>query len=655
MKTMVSLRSISRFKDYFWVFLTVVSGVTSHPMCLDFRPPFNGAETLQLCPEYRSFGCCTVRDDTRLMATFKNYTNQVTHMNKMACLPYVKRIMCQECSPYAAHLFSSETGNKRNLPGLCRDYCSELYQNCKDVIPTVTSEPAVLKALKSEAEFCKTMELPDKTYCYPDLLNNDRFINEISWTTTHKSECLCLEQFDTGLRNPVMLKTAGDDSGRLFIGEQIGLVHIYLNKQKLLHPFLDIRDKVLTSSSQGDERGFLGLIFHPNYRHNGLLYVYYSVDTGGNHDKTRVSEFRVSKHDKNRVDHNSERTILDIDQPFWNHNGGELLFGSDGYLYLSTGDGGHGGDPYGHAQNKGVLLGKILRIDIDKQDVNKSYSIPPDNPFVGNSSARPEIYAYGIRNAWRCSIDRGNRKTGVGKGRIFCGDVGQARYEEIDLIVKGGNYGWSAREGFECYNKNLCNTIEGDIRPIYAYDHKVGQSVTGGYVYRGCLNPNLEGLYIFGDFMTGKLFSLEEKEGKWSRKDIRMCNRQRCPAPLMINYERNIISFGEDESGELYMLTTDFASATHPSGKVYKLIDPARRGDPSTCNGHPDPRTTRPHTVITIRPNIKPDPINNDQDTGTGLARGHNEGNPDKNKGPLNRPSCFAVILYVLLASRLIM
>ncbi|XP_026306746.1 HHIP-like protein 1 [Piliocolobus tephrosceles] len=203
----------------------------------------------------------------------------------------------------------------------------------------------------------------------------------------------------------------------------------------------------------------------------------------------------------------SFRILLEVKEPASNHNGGQLLFGDDGYLYIFTGDGGMAGDPFGtfgNAQNKSALLGKVLRIDVDRKERGLPYGIPPDNPFVGDPAAQPEVYALGVRNMWRCSFDRGDPASGAGRGRLFCGDVGQNKFEEVDLVERGGNYGWRAREGFECYDRSLCaNSSLNDVLPIFAYPHTIGKSVTGGYVYRGCEYPNLNGLYIFGDFMTG--------------------------------------------------------------------------------------------------------------------------------------------------------
>uniref|UniRef100_A0A8C5TXQ0 HHIP like 2 n=1 Tax=Malurus cyaneus samueli TaxID=2593467 RepID=A0A8C5TXQ0_9PASS len=279
------------------------------------------------------------------------------------------------------------------------------------------------------------------------------------------------------------------------------------------------------------------------------------------------------------------RNLLELEEP--NHNGGQLLFGVDGFLYLFIGDGGKAGDPFGksgNAQNKSTLLGKVLRIDVDgRRPDGKPYRIPPDNPFVLDPKAHPEVNAYGVRNMW-C-------------WRIFCGDVGQNRFKEIDLIVKGGNYGWRAKEGFECYDTKIChNSSLDDILPIFAYGRSVGKSVTGGFVYRGCESPYLNGLYIFGDFMNSRLMALQEDEktNKWKKQDICIGSKTACAFPVMISsYSKFIISFAEDEADELYFISTSYPSACAPYGSLYKLIDPARRAPPGKCQHKPVPVKTK--------------------------------------------------------------
>lgn len=470
----------------------------------------------------------------------------------------------------------------------------------------VTSDQGILNAAQQgEASFCRATSLTDMNYCYPDIKTNTDLNQVIQRQQTNQEGCLCLERFASSLRNALILVYSDDNSGRIFVGEQMGLVTIFFkNGSKINDPFLDITSLVLTSSSAGDERGFLGMAFHPNFASNQKLYVYFSIGREGNF-KNRVSEFKILSTNRDKVDRNSERVIMEIYKPFSNHNGGQLLFGSDNYLYIMTGDGGSGGDPYNNAQNLSVLLGKVLRIDVDSRTGNLSYGIPSSNPFINNPKARPEIYAYGCRNMWRCSFDRGDFKTGLGKGRLFCGDVGQARYEEVDIIKNGGNYGWNAREGFECYTSSTCGRIGPEEYPIYAYNHSVGTSITGGYVYRGCLYPNLNGLYIYADYGNGRLFRLKDVgSSQWENKELLMCNSNLCTNGLVNTYDRNVLSFGEDFDGDVYMLTTSNPSTTSYSGNIYRLVDPLRRSDPSVCKtgaaqSGPDTTATTTRTTTT--------------------------------------------------------
>ncbi|NXC67140.1 HIPL1 protein, partial [Anhinga anhinga] len=505
-----------------------------------------------------------------------------------------------ECSPYAAHLYDAEDPSTpvRTIPGLCQDYCLQVWQKCRSIFHYLSADQELIALENNVAKFCRYLSLEDTDYCFPHLLDNQNLNQNLGLVTADAEGCLqlCLVEVANGLRNPVAMVHANDGTHRFFIAEQVGLVWTYLPDQsRLKKPFLNISEAVLTSPWEGDERGFLGIVFHPKFKFNGKVYVYYSVEVRYE-ERIRISEFRISPADMNALDHGSERIILEIEEPASNHNGGELLFGDDGYLYIFTGDGGMAGDPFGtfgNAQNKSTLLGKVLRIDVNNNDRGPLYRIPPDNPFLNDPKARPEIYAYGVRNMWRCSFDRGDPHTKEGKGRLFCGDVGQNKYEEIDIVEKGKNYGWRAREGFSCYDKKLCaNSSIDDVLPIYAYPHKMGKSVTGGYVYRGCESPNLNGLYIFGDFMSGRLMSLKEDRatGQWQYSEICMGTGQTCMFPGLINnYYQYIISFAEDEAGELYFMSTGVPSATAPHGVVYKVVDTSRRAPPGKCRVEPSP------------------------------------------------------------------
>mgnify|MGYP003328768156 FL=1 len=329
-----------------------------------------------------------------------------------------------------------------------------------------------------------------------------------------------------GFNRPLLVANAGDGSGRLFIVEQDGAIQVIAENQALNTPFLNIGGRVL---SEGNEQGLLGLAFHPNYEDNGYFYVNYTDNNGD----TVVARYSVSA-DANVADVDSEQIILQVDQPYGNHNGGHIEFGPDGYLYISLGDGGSGDDPGNNGQNPDTLLGSILRIDVDGGD---PYAIPADNPFA-NGGGAPEIWFYGLRNPWRFTFDSET-------GDIYIADVGQNQYEEINFlpggIAGGANFGWRYREGAHAY---IGSPPEGLslIDPVAEYQHPVGCSVTGGVVYRGNNLPEWNGVYLYGDFCTGVMFGLAQgSDGVWNNQEI-----YRLPI--------NITSFGADESGEIYVL-----------------------------------------------------------------------------------------------------
>ncbi|XP_012870446.1 PREDICTED: HHIP-like protein 2 [Dipodomys ordii] len=599
------------FPGIFCLYLAFLLGqvglLLGHPQCLDYGPPFRPSQHLEFCSDYQSFGCCDQHKDHRIAARYWDIMNYFDLRSHELCGGYIKDILCQECSPYAAHLYDAENPKTplRNLPGLCSDYCSAFHSNCHSAISLLTGDHGLQDSHdKDGARFCHLLNLPDQDYCFPNVLRNDHLNRNLGVVAEDRQGCLqlCLAEVANGLRNPVSMVHAGDGTHRFFVAEQVGVVWVYLpDGSRLLQPFLDLKSIVLTTPWIGDERGFLGLAFHPQFRSNHKFYIYYSRLGKNKVERIRISEMKVSQTDPNRADPKSERLILEIEEPASNHNGGQLLFGLDGYLYIFTGDGGQAGDPFGkfgNAQNKSSLLGKVLRIDVNGAGSHgKQYRIPQDNPFVSEPGANPAIYAYGVRNMWRCSVDRGDPVSHQGRGRIFCGDVGQNKFEEVDLIVKGGNYGWRAKEGFECYDKKLChNASLDDVLPIYAYGHAVGKSVTGGFVYRGCESPNLHGLYIFGDFMSGRLMALQEdrKTKKWKKQDICLGSTASCAFPgLSSTYSKFIISFAEDEAGELYFLATTYPSAYAPHGSIYKFVDPSRRAPPGKCKYKPVPVKTK--------------------------------------------------------------
>lgn len=345
---------------------------------------------------------------------------------------------------------------------------------------------------------------------------------------------------DAGLPQPlrpIELIHGNDGTNRLFVATQGGRVWVFPNdpatKQATL--FLDIRKRV-HQWKKDDEEGVLGFAIHPKFKETGEVFVYYN-----NEDKARgvhLSRFTVSKDDANRADPASEEVLLSFEQPFSNHNGGPMAFGPDGYLYIGMGDGGGRNDPTGQGQAKDSFMGTILRIDVDHKDAGKAYAVPKDNPFVGTEGVPGEIFATGIRNTWRLSFDP---KT----GSCWMADVGQDWLEEVNIIVKGGNYGWSAREGTHAFGNAKTPKDLKVIDPVWEYDHRIGKSITGGYVYRGSRLPELEGHYLYGDYITGLLWGLQydEKAGKVVRN-------------VAIPWKgQNIIAFGQDEKGEVYLMT----------------------------------------------------------------------------------------------------
>jgi glucose/arabinose dehydrogenase len=340
---------------------------------------------------------------------------------------------------------------------------------------------------------------------------------------------IVLASFATGFVTPIGLETPDDGSGRLFVIEQGGTIRIIQNASVLPAPFLDVTALI----ESGGEKGLLGLAFHPNFNTNRRFFINYTRRVGLQLQSV-ISEYSSPILNPNQADATSERQLLIVDQPFDNHNGGQLAFGPDGFLYIAFGDGGSGGDPFGNGQNLLVLLGKILRIDVDSAfSPGKQYAIPADNPFA-QGGGLPEIWAYGLRNPWRFSFDRAT-------GRLFAGDVGQNNFEEVNLVVKGGNFGWNIMEGNHCYPPgSSCNTA-GLTLPIteYAHDATGGTAVIGGFVYRGALIPGLVGHYIFGDLSSGHVWGLSPDVFQQT---------------LLLTHNLTVSAFGQDSAGELYLV-----------------------------------------------------------------------------------------------------
>ncbi|MEQ9441897.1 MAG: PQQ-dependent sugar dehydrogenase [Cyclobacteriaceae bacterium] len=341
---------------------------------------------------------------------------------------------------------------------------------------------------------------------------------------------------------PVDYQHAGDGSNRIFVVEQKGIITVFEDDPDTSDKatFLDISGPV---DDQSNEEGLLGLAFHPDYGSNGYFYVNYTID---NPARTRIARFSTSAGNPDQADRDSEVVLLEFEQPYGNHNGGQVSFGPDGYLYIAVGDGGSGGDPQGNGQNPATLLGTLLRIDVDQQADGKPYAIPADNPFAGNDQGyREEIYAYGLRNPWRFSFD-------ADTDELWVGDVGQNQYEEIDIVEKGGNYGWNTQEAMHCFEPDNNCDPENLIPPVWEYDHSQGDvSVTGGFVYRGPTLPELQGKYIYADYASGRVWALDNTNSGSPM------NTELMDASFAIS------SFGVNADNELFLCGFD--------GKIYRI------------------------------------------------------------------------------------
>jgi len=367
---------------------------------------------------------------------------------------------------------------------------------------------------------------------------------------------LKLQQVASGLQGPVALADPGDGSGNLFVVEQAGQIRLIHQNKLVEAPFLDLKAALATISPFYSEMGLLGLAFHPKYKSNGRFYVYYSAPKGekGSDHQSLLASYQRDPANPLKALANSGKVVLKIDQPASNHNGGTLKFGPDGMLYLGLGDGGGGGDRFGNignGQNKETLLGKIIRIDVNKTP----YGIPADNPFVGKAG-RDEIYAYGLRNPWKFSFDA--------RGRLWCADVGQNKWEEVNLIEKGGNYGWRIMEGNHCFNPETNCDTRGLKMPVYEYNHSTGMvSVIGGYFYRGTQVAALKNRYFFGDW-KGDLMFLQAKGTGWEMLTVSLKDQKTA------GY---INSFGEDATGEVYILSQTQMGPKNRTGSVWKVVE----------------------------------------------------------------------------------
>ena len=369
-------------------------------------------------------------------------------------------------------------------------------------------------------------------------------ITTIIFLSLLKSEYTAVNAFpNLSFDDPVGIHHAGDGSNRIFVVEQEGRIKVFDNNPDVssAEMFLNITS-IVDQDGGYTEEGLLGLAFHPNYSENGYFYVNY---TEHNPRRNVIARYSVSDNNPNEADYGSSEIILEVNQPYTNHNGGQMEFGpDDGYLYISFGDGGSAGDPLGHGQNLSTLLGSLIRIDVDNPSGGLNYGIPSDNPFIAPMNARDEIYAYGLRNMWRFSFD-------LETGFLWGADVGQYEYEEVNIIESGGNYGWNIMEGTSCYESQNCDS-EGLEPPVWEYELYVNGvcSITGGYVYRGTNLWGLVGKYIYGDWCTGDIWALQYSDsGDHVNEDI-------------LDSDINITSFGVDQNNELFFCGGDY---------IYKL------------------------------------------------------------------------------------
>ena len=380
--------------------------------------------------------------------------------------------------------------------------------------------------------------------------------------------------------SPVNLTYSNDGTNRIFVNQQNGLIKVFPNDSNVLasnaKTFLNISNKI--SATTGEE-GLLGLAFHPNFAVNGYFYVNYTAPSPL---RTVISRFKVLSNNPDKADSLSEYIILQINQPFTNHNGGTLMFGLDGFLYIGMGDGGSSGDPNNNAQNTHVLLGKMLRLNINDTTANRRYIIPNTNPFYNDTtSGREEIFCWGMRNPWKYSQD-------ATTGLIYAGDVGQNIWEEIDILQVGKNYGWRVIEGFSCYNPSSNCDTTGKTMPIKVYNHTLGNcSITGGYVYRGSRRPELRGAYIYGDYCSGRISMLRYNNGSVTSDS------------LLSIFTHTLSSFGTDQNNELYLVG-------YNNGKIYRFNKSIYATSISNSNSIPDkyllnqnyPNPFNPGTII---------------------------------------------------------
>lgn len=538
--------------------LSVDSGASSGEVCHRLYP------RVSCCPTRRAAYQIVHRRDARIFST-----------NNTECSRLLEEIKCAHCSPNAQVLFHSPESDKvplrePHLPRLCQDYCREFYYTCRGHIPELFQADV--------DEFCQYYGRRDGGLCFPDFHRKqtrgqdsnylgDEKVEDIN--RKHKHNCYCAQVVLSGLRQPVAVVHCGDGSQRLFVLEKEGFVRVLTHNMELLkEPFLDIHKLVQTGLKAGDERGLLGLTFHPNYKKNGKLYVSYTTNQErwaiGPHDHIlRVVEYTVSRKNPNMVDSRTMRMLIEVAELHRKHLGGQLLFGPDGLLHIVLGDGMITLDDMEEMDGLSDFTGSVLRVDVDTDCCTAPYSIPRNNPYFNSTNQPPEIFAHGLHDPGRCAVDR-HHTDNNGSLLILCTDASgrNASAGRILAITKGKDYENEAS--------------------IFDLATSGGAAPVGGFIYRGCQSRRLYGSYVFGD-KNGNLRILQKGSAaardQWQEKALCLGTSSSCGSTLV----GHILGFGEDQLGEVYILATSKSMAQSHSGKLYKLVDPKRPAVPKEC------------------------------------------------------------------------
>ncbi|XP_072427721.1 hedgehog-interacting protein isoform X2 [Chiloscyllium punctatum] len=499
--------------------------------------------------------------------------------NNTECARLLEEIKCAECSPYAQNLFhisdrEGTSANELTFPMLCRDYCEQLYVACRSHI-------AGLFQTTSD-EFCNLYSAKDNRICFPDFPRKQlqgpvsNYLNQMDEyhkmehiNRKHKRNCYCLQETISGLRQPTGLVHCGDGSQRLFILEKEGFVKIYTPDGELLKDtFLDIHKQVQSGIKGGDERGLLSLAFHPKYKKNGKLYASYTTNQErwaiGPHDHIlRVVEYTVSRKNANQVDTRTAKVLIEVAELHRKHLGGQLLFGPDGFLYIFLGDGMITLDDMEEMDGLSDFTGSVLRIDVDTATCNAPYAIPRSNPYFNSTNQPPEIFAHGLHNPGRCTVDQ-HLTDSNGNLTILCSEsnIWNKSSGRIIKITRGKDY----------------------EPPAVEYKSSSRNPLVGGFIYRGCQSRRLFGNYIFGD-RNGQLMSLQQNpmNKMWQERTLCLGTSTACENSLSGHISGTVLGFGEDELGEVYILASSKSVTEAHSGKVYKLIDPKRANVPEEC------------------------------------------------------------------------